>query len=445
MAFENLTARLAETFRRLRGKGRLTEADVDAALREVRVALLEADVNLRVAKDFIARVRERAVGRDILESLTPAQQVIKVVYDELVALLGGIQARLGQAGRGPTVIMLCGLQGSGKTTTSGKLALYLKKQGRRPLLVACDVYRPAALEQLQSVGEAAGVPVFGRGADDPVEIAQAAVEHARQHGNDPVLIDTAGRLHVDTELMEELRRMGAAVHPHEVLLVVDAMTGQDAVTVAERFNAEVGVDGVILTKFDGDARGGAALSLRAVTGKPIKFVGTGEKLEGLEPFHPDRVASRILGMGDVLTLVEKAQEAFDLKQAEKMQEKLRQASFDLEDFLAQMQQVRKMGPLSEVLRMLPGAGALKGLEGLAIDDKQLKRVEAIIQSMTPEERRNPQVIDGSRRRRIAAGSGTHVQEVNRLLKQFETTRQLLRCFGTNEKKLRHGPRLPFRW
>lgn len=445
MAFENLTARLAETFRRLRGKGRLTEADVDAALREVRVALLEADVNLRVAKDFIARVRERAVGRDILESLTPAQQVIKVVYDELVALLGGIQAGLGQAGRGPTVIMLCGLQGSGKTTTSGKLALYLKKQGRRPLLVACDVYRPAALEQLQSVGEAAGVPVFGRGADDPVEIAQAAVEHARQHGNDPVLIDTAGRLHVDTELMEELRRMGAAVHPHEVLLVVDAMTGQDAVTVAERFNAEVGVDGVILTKFDGDARGGAALSLRAVTGKPIKFVGTGEKLEGLEPFHPDRVASRILGMGDVLTLVEKAQEAFDLKQAEKMQEKLRQASFDLEDFLAQMQQVRKMGPLSEVLRMLPGAGALKGLEGLAIDDKQLKRVEAIIQSMTPEERRNPQVIDGSRRRRIAAGSGTHVQEVNRLLKQFETTRQLLRRFGTNEKKLRHGPRLPFRW
>ncbi|MDI6870328.1 MAG: signal recognition particle protein [Bacillota bacterium] len=442
MAFENLTARLAETFRRLRGKGRLTEADVDAALREVRVALLEADVNFRVAKEFIARVRERAVGRDILESLTPAQQVIKVVYEELAALLGGAQAKLGQAGRGPTVIMLCGLQGSGKTTTAGKLALHLKKQGRRPLLVACDVYRPAAVQQLQVVGEAAGVPVFSRGTVEPVGIAWAAVEHARQHGHDLVLLDTAGRLHIDAELMEELRRMKEAVHPHEILLVVDAMTGQDAVAVAERFNADLGVDGVILTKFDGDARGGAALSLRAVTGKPIKFVGTGEKLEGLEPFHPDRAASRILGMGDVLTLIEKAEEAFDAKQAQKMQEKLQEARFDLEDFLAQMQQMRKMGPLNEVLRMLPGAAG-RGLAGLQVDERQLKRVEAIIQSMTSDERRNPQIIDGSRRRRIAAGSGTQIQDVNRLLKQFEATRQLLRQFGFGEKKTRHGRRLPF--
>ncbi len=341
------------------------------------------------------------------------------------------------------MVMLCGLQGSGKTTTAGKLALHLRKQGRRPLLAACDVYRPAAIRQLQVVGEAAGVPVFSQGTEDPVGIARAAVDHARQHGSDPVLIDTAGRLHIDAGLMEELRRMRETVHPHEILLVVDAMTGQDAVTVAERFNAELGVDGVVLTKFDGDARGGAALSLRAVTGKPVKFVGTGEKLEGLEPFHPARVASRILGMGDVLTLIEKAEEAFDLKQARKMQEKLRQAAFDLEDFLAQMQQMRKMGPLSEVLRMMPGAGALKGLEGLSVDEKQLKRVEAIIQAMTPEERKNPQIVDGSRRRRIAAGSGTRVQDVNRLLKQFEATRQLLRQFGTGEKKLKHGPRLPF--
>lgn len=441
MAFENLTARLAETFRRLRGKGRLSEGDVDAALREVRVALLEADVNFRVAKDFIQRVRERAVGKDILESLTPAQQVIKVVHEELVGLLGGSQARLTQSGRGPTVIMLCGLQGSGKTTTAGKLALHLKKQGRRPLLVACDVYRPAAVEQLQVVGETAGVPVFARGTAEPVETAGLAVEHARQHGHDPVLIDTAGRLHIDAELMGELQRMRQAVHPQEILLVVDAMTGQDAVSVAERFNADLGIDGVVLTKFDGDARGGAALSLRAVTGKPIKFVGTGEKLEGLEAFHPERAASRILGMGDVLTLIEKAEEAFDAKEAQKLQEKMRRASFDLEDFLSQMQQMRKMGPLGEVLKLLPGLPA-KGLAGLQVDEKQLKRVEAMIQSMTPEERRNPQVISGSRRRRIAAGSGTQVQEVNRLLKQFEMARQMMRQFGLGEQKAKRG-RFPF--
>jgi signal recognition particle subunit SRP54 len=443
VAFENLTARLAETFRRLRGKGRLTEADVEAALREVRVALLEADVNLRVAKDFVARIRERAVGREILESLTPAQQVLKVVHEELTALLGGAQARLAQAGRGPTVIMLCGLQGSGKTTTAGKLALHLKKEGRRPLLAACDVYRPAASEQLQVVGERAEVPVFSRGTEDPVVIARSAVDYARQHGHDAVLLDTAGRLHSDTALMDELRRMKEAVQPHEILLVVDAMTGQDAVAVAERFSADLGVDGVVLTKFEGDARGGAALSLRAVTGKPIKFVGTGERLEGLEAFHPDRTSSRILGLGDVLTLIEQAEQAFDLKQARQIQEKLRQASFDLEDFLAQLRQMRKMGPLNELLRLLPGAGALKGLEGLSLDERQVKRVEAIIQAMTPEERHNPQLIDGRRRRRIAVGSGTQVQDVNRLLKQFEAARQLLRRFGTGEQKVRPGPRLPF--
>lgn len=443
MPFENLTARLAETFRRLRGKGRLTEADVEAALREVRVALLEADVNFRVAKDFVRRVGERAVGAEILESLTPAQQVVKIVHEELTSLLGGTQARLAQAGRGPTVVMLCGLQGSGKTTTAGKLALTLKKQGRRPLLVACDIYRPAAIDQLKVVGETAGVAVFARGTEDPVGTARAALDHARQHGNDPVLIDTAGRLHVDVELMDELRRMREAVHPHEVLLVVDAMTGQDAVTVAGRFNAELGIDGVVLTKYDGDARGGAALSVRAVTGKPIKFVGTGEKLEGLEPFHPERVASRILGMGDVLTLIEKAEEAFDARQAQKLQAKLREARFDLEDFLAQMQQMRKMGPLEELLKMIPGAQAA-GLSGLKVDEKQLARVEAIIRSMTPGERQNPQIIDGSRRRRIAAGSGTQVQEVNRLLKQFEATRQLMRQFAPGGgKKHKRGPRLPF--
>jgi signal recognition particle subunit SRP54 len=442
VAFESLTARLAETFRRLRGKGKLSAADVEAALREVRVALLEADVNFRVAKDFVRRVGERAVGAEILESLTPAQQVVKVVHEELMALLGGTQARLAQSGRGTTVIMLCGLQGSGKTTTAGKLAVHLKKQGRRPLLVACDIYRPAAIQQLEVVGEQAGVPVFARGTQDPVATAREALDHARQHGHDPVLLDTAGRLHIDAELMDELRRMKEAVHPHEILLVVDAMTGQDAVNVAERFNGELGVDGVILTKFDGDARGGAALSLRAVTGKPIKFVGTGEKLEGLEPFHPDRLASRILGMGDVLTLVEKAQEAFDAKQAVKLQEKLKQASFDLDDFLGQMQQMRKMGPLEDVLRMLPG-GAGKALAGLQVDEKQLGRVEAIIQSMTREERRSPQLIDGSRRRRIAAGSGTQIQDVNRLLKQFEATRQLMRRFATGDRKGKHGPRLPF--
>ncbi|MGE5509122.1 MAG: signal recognition particle protein [Chitinophagales bacterium] len=442
MAFENLASRLSETFRRLRGKGRLTEADVQAALREVRVALLEADVNLKVVKEFVRRVGERAVGQEILESLTPAQHVIKIVHEELTALLGGTQARLAQAGRGPTVVMLCGLQGSGKTTTTGKLAHLLKKQGRRPLLVACDIYRPAAIDQLKVVGGDAGVPVFTLGQIDPVEIACKALEHARLHGNDPVLIDTAGRLHIDEALMDELKRMRAAVHPHEILLVVDAMTGQDAVSVAERFNAELGIDGVVLTKYDGDARGGAALSIRSVTGKPIKFVGTSEKLEGLEAFHPDRVASRILGMGDVLTLVEKAQEAFDAKQAQAMQTKLKEARFDLEDFLGQMQQMRKLGPLDEVLRMLPGAAG-KGLANLQVDEKQLKRVEAIIQSMTPHERRNPHLIDGSRRRRIAAGSGTQVQDVNRLLKQFEMTRQMMKQLGFGEKKGKRGPRLPF--
>jgi signal recognition particle subunit SRP54 len=442
--FEGLASKLQETFRRLRGKGKLSEADVSEAMREVRLALLEADVNFKVVKDFVARVKERAVGQEVITSLTPGQVVVKIVYDELTTLMGGQAARLNMSGKPPTVIMLIGLQGCGKTTTAGKLANLLRKQGRRPLLVACDVYRPAAIKQLEVVGSQVNVPVFSRGQIDPVEIASGAVDQARTDGRDVVIIDTAGRLHIDDELMAELERIKAAVGPHEILLVVDAMTGQDAVNVAETFSGRIGIDGVIMTKLDGDARGGAALSVRAVTGKPIKFACIGEKLDGIEAFHPDRMASRILGMGDMLSLIEKAQEDFDEEKAKKLEKKLRKAEFTFEDFLDQMQQMRKMGPLDQVLGMLPGMGNIKQLQNMQVNEKDLAHVEAIIRSMTAGERRNPAIIDGSRRKRIAKGSGTSVQDVNRLLKQFTETQKLVRQLSGMERGLGKGlGRMPF--
>lgn len=442
--FEGLASKLQETFRRLRGKGKLTEADVNEAMREIRLALLEADVNFKVVKDFVARVKERAVGQEVLTSLTPGQAVVKIVNDELTALLGGQTARINFAGRPPTVIMMVGLQGSGKTTTAGKLANLLRKQGRRPLLVAADVYRPAAIKQLEVVGNQVGVPVFQMGQADPVAIARAGVDKALVDGRDVVIIDTAGRLHIDDELMAELERIKAAVKPHEILLVVDAMTGQDAVNVAETFNVRIGIDGVVMTKLDGDARGGAALSVRAVTGKPIKFAATGEKLDAIEQFHPDRMASRILGMGDVLTLIEKAQSEFDAEKAKELEKRLRRAEFTLDDFLAQLKEMRKLGPLDQLLGMMPGMGNLKQLQGMRIDEKDLSHVEAIICSMTPAERRNPAIIDGSRRKRIAKGSGTSVQDVNRLLKQFHETQRLIKQLSGIERGLGKGlGKLPF--
>jgi len=443
--FEGLAAKLQATFRRLRGKGKLSERDVKAALREIRLALLEADVNFRVVKDFVARVQERAVGQEVMSSLTPAQQVIKIVHEELTQLMGGSEARIAVAPHPPTVVMLVGLQGSGKTTTAAKLALRLRQSGRSPLLVAADTQRPAAIEQLQVLGERLEIPVFSLGTKaSPVEIARQAVAAAKAKGRDVVLIDTAGRLHVDTELMAELRQIRTAVRPTEILLVVDAMTGQDAVAVAETFNELLDIDGVILTKLDGDTRGGAALSVRAVTGKPIKFVGMGEKLEALEVFHPERMASRILGMGDVLTLIERAQAQLDEQQARQLERKLRTADFTLEDFLEQLQQLRSMGPLDELLAMLPGFAARKQLKNLQVNDRELVKIEAIINSMTREERLNPEIIDGSRRRRIARGSGTRVQDVNRLLKQFKETRRLLkRLTGGKRPRGVPGWRLPF--
>ncbi|SMC45804.1 signal recognition particle protein [Papillibacter cinnamivorans] len=419
MAFEGLTEKLSAAFKRLRGKGRLTEADIREAMREIRMALLEADVSYKVVKDFVARVSERAVGADVLESLTPAQMVVKIVNEELVSLMGGANAKLAVSSRPPTVIMLVGLQGAGKTTNGAKLAGYLKKQNsRRPLLVACDVYRPAAIKQLEVVGGQLGIPVFQMGQGDPVEIAKAAVSHAVQHGNDLVLLDTAGRLHVDEELMAELKNIKSAVRPAEILLVVDAMTGQDAVNAAKAFDDALGIDGVMLTKLDGDARGGAALSVKATTGKPIKFVGTGEKLDSIEPFHPERMASRILGMGDMLTLIEKAEQSFDKKKAAELQSRLRANKFTLTDFYDQMVQLRNMGGLSEIAASLPGAAG-KALQGAKMDEKIFTRMEAIILSMTPGERENPSVLNNSRKRRIAAGSGTGVVDINRLLKQYE--------------------------
>ena len=435
MAFEGLTEKLNATFKRLRGKGRLTENDVREAMREVRLALLEADVSYKVVKEFISSVTERAVGSDVLDSLTPAQQVVKIVNEELTNLMGGGTARLSTANNGPTVVMMAGLQGAGKTTTTAKLAGLLRRQnGKRPLLAACDVYRPAAIEQLKVVGGQLDLPVFEEGQGDPVQIAQDALRHARDHGNDIVFLDTAGRLHVDEELMDELKRMKAAVHPNEILLVVDAMTGQDAVNAAAAFDEALGIDGVVLTKLDGDARGGAALSIRASTGKPIKFVGTGEKLDMIEPFHPDRMASRILGMGDMLSFIEKAQQNYDEKQAAKLEEKLRKNRFTLQDYYEQLQQLRGMGDLSQIAGMLPG-GLGKQLSGASIDEKQMAHTEAIILSMTPLERENPQILNASRKRRIAAGCGLQVVDVNRLLKQFEMMQQLT-------KQLSKGGRFP---
>lgn len=428
MAFEGLTDKLQGAFKKLNSKGKLTEADVKTAMREVRMALLEADVNFTVVKDFIKKVTERAVGADILKSLTPGQQVIKIVNEELTALMGGTNAKLTYSPQAPTIYMLCGLQGAGKTTMCGKLGNMIKKGDKKPLLVACDVYRPAAIKQLQVVGGQVGVEVFERGQGNPVEIAKEAIEYARYYGRDPVIIDTAGRLHIDETLMQELRDVRDTVKPKEILLVVDAMTGQDAVTVAKTFNDELGVDGVILTKLDGDTRGGAAISVRAVTGKPIKFSGVGEKLTDLEPFHPDRMASRILGMGDVLSLIEKAQESFDEKQAVDLTRKMRTNSFTLEDYLDQMKQMNKMGSITDMLKMIPGVGSK--IKDVDIDEEKVmkaqKKNEAIILSMTRMERRNPDILNASRKRRIAAGSGTTVQEVNLLLKQFDQAKEMMK-------------------
>lgn len=432
MAFDNLMEKLQDTFTKIKNKGKVTELDVKNAMREVRMALLEADVNFKVVKQFVAKVSERAVGAEILESLTPGQHIVKIVNEELVALMGGSAEKIHFASKPPTILMMVGLQGAGKTTTSGKLASQLRKQGKRPLLVACDVYRPAAIKQLQVVGAQLDIPVYEAGDQvSPVEIASRAVQHATDHGNDLVIIDTAGRLHINEELMEELRSIKEAVRPTEILLVVDAMTGQDAVNVAESFNEQLEIDGVILTKLDGDARGGAALSVRAVTGKPIKYAGMGEKLSDLEPFYPDRMASRILGMGDVLTLIDKAQEAFDAKQAEEMEQRLRKNQFTFEDFLTQLQQMKRMGPLSQIAKMLPGVNA-KALDGADLDDRQLARTEAIILSMTVQERRYPNLINSSRKQRIAKGSGTKVQDVNALIKQFEMMQKMVKQLMGNK-------------
>ena len=435
MAFESLSDKLESAFGRLRSKGSLNESDVKEAMREVRLALLEADVNYKVAKDFTQRVTERAIGSQVMERLTPAQMVIKIVNEELTDLMGGTQTRLAYASHPPTIVMMCGLQGSGKTTHCAKIALKLKKENHRPLLVACDVYRPAAVKQLQVVGEQVGVPVFEKGQGDPVEISKQAVALAKDQGYDYVIIDTAGRLHIDRELMEELQNVKAAVHPHEILLVVDAMTGQDAVTVASTFDEALGIDGMVLTKMDGDTRGGAALSARAVTGKPIKFVGMGEKLDELDYFYPDRMASRILGMGDVLSLIEKAETALDEKKAAELEAKIRKNKFDLNDLLDQMQQVKKMGSMKDILSMLPGVGSK--LKNVDIDDGQLDRIQAIIFSMTPKERANPDIINPSRKRRIAAGCGMQVEDVNRLLSQYRQMQKMMKQFNSKgmRKKL----------
>ncbi|MGB9977027.1 signal recognition particle protein [Thermovenabulum sp.] len=442
MAFEALSQKLDAIFKKLRGKGKLSESDVKEAMREIRLALLEADVNYKVVKDFISKVTERAIGHEVMESLTPGQQVIKIVYDELTNLMGSKEAKLNLKGN-PAVIMLVGLQGSGKTTTAGKLGNYLSKMGRRPLLVAADIYRPAAIKQLHVVGDKVKVPVFSMGEKNPVEIARASVEHAFRHGNDVVILDTAGRLHIDEELMEELKEIKNAVDPCEILLVVDSMTGQDAVNVAESFHSKLELTGLILTKLDGDTRGGAALSIKAVTGCPIKFIGMGEKLDDLEQFHPDRMASRILGMGDVLSLIEKATQNIDIKKAKELEERIRKEQFDLNDFLDQLKQVRKMGSLDQIFSMIPGFSPQK-MQGLDFNEKELVKVEAIINSMTKEERRNPSIINGSRRKRIAMGSGTTVQDVNKLLKQFEQMKKLMKQLSEMEKSHKKGRfRIPF--
>ena len=435
MAFEGLSEKLQNAFKKLTGKGKLTEQNIKDAMREVRMALLEADVNYTVVKDFVKKVSERCVGTEILSTLNAGQQVIKIVNEELTALMGGSNAKLTWSPSVPTIYMLCGLQGAGKTTMAAKLALYLKKLGKKPMLAACDIYRPAAIKQLQVVGAQVDVPVFEKGTQDPVKTAKEAVDYARYYGNDVLIIDTAGRLHVDEALMEELERVKAAVKPQEILLVVDAMTGQDAVNVAKPFNERLSIDGVIITKLDSDTRGGAALSVRAVTGKPIKFAGTGEKLTDVEPFHPERMASRILGMGDMLTLIEKATEAFEQKELEKAEKskKKQPTDLDLEEYLEQMQQMKKMGSLQSVLGMLPGIGSK--LKNVEIDEKTLKKPEAIIRSMTPKERRHPDILNASRRKRIAAGAGVTVQDVNQLMRQFEQARQMIKQMMGNKKSL----------
>lgn len=438
MIFESLSDRLQETFKKLRGHGKLTEDDVNDAMREVRMALLEADVNFKVVKQFIKTVKERAIGQDILETLTPAQVVIKIVDEELTNLMGGTQSRINMSPNPPTIIMMVGLQGAGKTTSAGKLGLALKKQGKHPLLVACDIYRPAAIKQLQVVGKQLELPVFAmETGTDAVTIAKSSIDYSQLHANDVIIIDTAGRLQIDEKLMQELRDIKGEVRPHEILLVVDAMTGQESVNVAQSFNESLGLDGVVMTKLDGDARGGAALSVKAVTNVPIKFVGLGEKLEALQPFHPDRMASRILGMGDVLSLVEKAQQTFDMEEARKMEKKLRKDEFTLDDFLNQMQQVKKLGSLESILGMIPGMGGLKKqLEGqnLDLDGKEMRQIEAIIKSMTPQERADIGLVNGSRRKRIALGSGTRVQDVNKLLKQFGEMKKMMKKM----KKMQNG-------
>ena len=431
MAFESLTEKLSATFKKLRGKGRLSEADVKEAMKEIKMALLEADVSFKVVKRFIADVTERAVGADVMESLTPAQMIVKIVNEELTSLMGSGDSKITISSTPPTVVMLVGLQGAGKTTNGAKLAGLMKKQGKRPLLAACDIYRPAAIQQLEVVGGQLDIPVFQMGQTNPVDIAKAAVEHAKKHGNDMVFLDTAGRLHVDEELMDELRNIKAAVNPTEILLVVDAMIGQDAVNAAKAFDDALDIDGVMLTKLDGDARGGAALSIRAVTGKPIKFAGTGEKLDNIEVFHPDRMASRILGMGDVLSLIEKAEQNLDAKKAAEQLERLRKNKFTLTDFYDQMTQLKSMGSMQDIAAMLPG---MNGKMDLNVDEKQLAKTEAIILSMTPYERENPSVLNSSRKKRIAAGSGTQVVDINRLLKQFEMTQQLTRQLANPKKK-----------
>ncbi|MBA1333827.1 MAG: Signal recognition particle protein Ffh [Firmicutes bacterium] len=439
MAFEGLSEKLQQTFKKLRGKGKLTEKDVKEGMREVKLALLEADVNFLVVKDFVNRVTERAIGSEVMESLTPGQQVVKIVNEQLTELMGGSPSRISFSSKGITKVMLVGLQGAGKTTAAAKLASYFKRHNNKsPLMIACDVYRPAAIKQLQIVGEKAGIPVFTMGDRiRPADIAKAGVSEAEKNGNNVVIIDTAGRLHVDEELMSELEEIKNSVHPDLTLLVVDAMTGQDAVNVADTFNKRVGIDGVVLTKLDGDTRGGAALSVKAVTGKPVMYAGIGEKIEDLEVFYPDRMASRILGMGDVITLIEKAQQSIDQKKALEMEKKLRSQQFTLEDFMEQLKQVKNMGPIDQLMGMIPGLNTAK-MGALKVDEKELAHVEAIINSMTPEERRDPSIINGSRRRRIAAGSGTRIQDVNRLLKQFEQTRKLMKQFADMGKRPNKG-------
>jgi len=444
LAFEGLADKLHQILKRLKGTGKLNEKDIKDAMREVKMALLEADVSFKVVKDFIDKVTERAVGNEVLESLTPGQQVIKIVNEQMTELMGSTNSKIMFSSKPPTILMMVGLQGSGKTTTCGKLGLTLKKQGKNPILVACDVYRPAAIKQLQVVGEQAGIEVFSMGDNiDPVDISKAAAAHASKNSNDVIIIDTAGRLHIDDELMDELSDIKKNIKPTEILLVVDSMTGQDAVNIAESFNEKLGIDGVILTKLDGDTRGGAALSVKAITGKPIKFAGMGEKLNDLEPFHPDRMASRILGMGDMLSLIEKAQSAFDEKKALELEKRIRNQQFTFDDFLEQLQQMKKMGPLSSIIEMIPGMNSSK-LKGMEVSDKELVKVEAIIRSMTKKERQSPDIINGNRRKRIAAGSGTSIQDVNRIMKNFEQSKKMMKQFAGMEKDMRKGKmKMPF--